>query len=214
MCARVLGVMVAGVEFARAAAVVEFVTILKRAWVFGDGGGNETGPPTSGVRPVRLTSGVNPVLMNDGSKGRCEETLTEEEPFTAPDKDEELGCCCGPASIAGDKGPDRRDPVANHGKPDDGSEGDARDARGGRVGLGVADSSWVVFELPFGFVFPLLLLLPFELELGRESLLLLSGVGEGWRMEGGDLREENDCSNGFGSRSRLEVVRWGERLIA
>lgn len=59
----VFGVIVAGLG-AICPAELAFVTIARNAAVFGDGGGNETGPPTRGVRPVE---GVRPVR----AKGRA-----------------------------------------------------------------------------------------------------------------------------------------------
>jgi len=55
---RVLGVIVAGVGWSWGAEEL-LVTKARKAAVFGEGGGKETGPPTSGVRPV---DGVRPVL--------------------------------------------------------------------------------------------------------------------------------------------------------
>lgn len=94
---RVFGVIVA---FELAPALL-FISARKAA-VFGEGGGKDTGPPTRGVRPV---PGVNPVrgvrpvrgvkpVRNEVSKGICE---AESEP------------CCGPANIAGERGPARRE---------------------------------------------------------------------------------------------------------
>lgn len=74
----------------------------RNAAVLGEGGGKETGPPTRGVRPVpgvnpvrgvRPVRGVSPV-RNEVSKGIWE---AESEP------------CWGPASIAGERGPARRE---------------------------------------------------------------------------------------------------------
>jgi hypothetical protein len=56
---RVFGVIVAGVGLSWGGAEEEFVTMARKAAVFGDGGGKLTGPPTRGVRPVL---GVSPVL--------------------------------------------------------------------------------------------------------------------------------------------------------
>ena len=91
MAFRVLGVIVAA-AFARAVdGVCGLFIIDKKAAVLGDGGGNEIGPARRGVRPepgVRPVRGVSPVLKSV----------------------EEDGCgSCGPASIAGDRGPARRE---------------------------------------------------------------------------------------------------------
>lgn len=94
---RVFGVIVA---FELAPALL-FISA-KKAAVFGDGGGKETGPPTRGVKPV---PGVNPVrgvrpvrgvkpVRKEVSKGKWD---AESEP------------CCGPASMAGESGPARRE---------------------------------------------------------------------------------------------------------
>lgn len=88
---RVFGVIVAA-AFARAEeGVCGLFIIDKKAAVLGDGGGKEIGParrgvsPEPGVRPVR---GVRPVLKSV----------------------EEDGCgSCGPASMAGERGPARRE---------------------------------------------------------------------------------------------------------
>ena len=88
---RVLGVIVAA-AFARAVeGVCGLFIIDKKAAVLGDGGGKEIGPARRGVRPVpgvRPVRGVRPVLKS-----------VEED---------ECGSC-GPASMAGDKGPARRE---------------------------------------------------------------------------------------------------------
>jgi hypothetical protein len=58
----------------------------------GDGGGNETGPLISEVRPVpgvRPVHGVRPVQKLDGSNIKGASPLG----------------CCGPASIMGERGP-------------------------------------------------------------------------------------------------------------
>jgi hypothetical protein len=88
---RVFGVIVAA-AFARAEeGVCGLFIIDKNAAVFGDGGGKEIGParrgvsPEPGVRPVR---GVRPVL-NSVEEGGCGS--------------------CGPASMAGERGPARRE---------------------------------------------------------------------------------------------------------
>lgn len=133
----------------------------RNAAVFGLGGGKDVGPPMSGVRPVRLTSGVRPERMLS--------------------KSEVPEYCCGPASMAGDSGPDRRDPARSplplkgqaNSLPD---EGDAMAAMGGRMGLeGVA-------PLPSGD--PLVLLLEPSLEEVRKCF------GE---ERGGRTRVEGEC---------------------
>lgn len=88
---RVFGVIVAA-AFARAEeGVCGLFIIDKKAAVLGDGGGKEIGParrgvsPVPGVRPVR---GVRPVLKSV--------------------EDDDCGSC-GPASMAGESGPARRE---------------------------------------------------------------------------------------------------------
>lgn len=88
---RVFGVIVAA-AFARAVeGVCGLFIIDKKAAVLGDGGGKEIGParrgvsPDPGVRPVR---GVSPVLKSTEADD-CES--------------------CGPASMAGERGPARRE---------------------------------------------------------------------------------------------------------
>lgn len=75
----------------------------RNAAVFGEGGGKETGPPTRGVKPVpgvrpvrgvKPVRGVRPVRNEAGSNGRCG-ALSEP--------------CWGPASMAGESGPARRE---------------------------------------------------------------------------------------------------------
>lgn len=84
----VLGVMVAP----EADGPEELVTMARNVAVFGEGGGKAIGPLPRGVRPVLKLerSGVKPVLKL-GSKALVDDW--------------------GPASIAGDKGPARSDPV-------------------------------------------------------------------------------------------------------
>jgi hypothetical protein len=85
MAFRVFGVIVAPPD-------TDELIMLRKAAVLGDGGGNETGPPIRGVRPVPGVSpvrGVRPVRKLDGSKARVPSALA----------------CCGPASMAGDRGP-------------------------------------------------------------------------------------------------------------
>lgn len=87
---RVLGVIVAA-AFARAVEGVWGFIIDKKAAVLGDGGGKEIGPARRGVRPepgVRPVRGVRPVLKSA--------------------EDDGWGSC-GPASIAGERGPARRE---------------------------------------------------------------------------------------------------------
>jgi hypothetical protein len=99
--------------------------MLRKAAVFGDGGGKDTGPPIRGVRPVPGVSpvrGVRPVRKLDGSNASWA------SPF----------CCCGPASIAGERGPALRE-LDNEVEEKPHwywSEGDAMDSIGGRMGLG------------------------------------------------------------------------------
>jgi hypothetical protein len=83
-------------------------TMAKKATVFGLEGGNETGPPTRGVRPMRCAKPARKVEVT--SKGRS----TEEEEAVAATRMMEGaafcgGCCCGPASMAGERGPARRE---------------------------------------------------------------------------------------------------------
>lgn len=76
------------------------LTKAKRAAVLGDGGGKPPGPPIRGVSPVLLTSGVNPVRTNELSN--------------APSPKDGVCCEAGPASIAGDRGPERREEARPH----------------------------------------------------------------------------------------------------
>lgn len=96
------------------------LTNAKRAAVLGDGGGKPPGPPIRGVRPVRLTSGVNPVRTNELSK--------------APRPSEGVCCDAGPASIAGDRGPERSEEARPH-DPKPWSAGLSRAAKGGNIGF-------------------------------------------------------------------------------
>lgn len=103
----VLGVIVA------AAALLPELTIARNAAVLGEGGGNATGPPTRGVRPV---DGVRPVRKDpDGSKlnnGGCiEPALAAKAAMEAAGWEVVVGCCCGPASMAGERGPARSELV-------------------------------------------------------------------------------------------------------
>ena len=88
---RVFGVIVPAAFTRAEEGVCGLFIIDKKAAVLGDGGGKEIGParrgvsPEPGVRPVR---GVRPVLNSA----------------------EEDGCgSCGPASMAGERGPARRE---------------------------------------------------------------------------------------------------------
>jgi hypothetical protein len=88
---RVFGVIVAAALARAEEGVCGLFIIDKKAAVLGDGGGKDIGParrgvsPEPGVRPVR---GVRPVLNSV----------------------EEDGCgSCGPASMAGERGPARRE---------------------------------------------------------------------------------------------------------
>jgi len=87
---RVFGVIVAAAFASAVEGVCGLFIIDKKAAVLGDGGGKEIGPARRGVRPepgVRPVRGVRPVL-----------------------KSAEDGCgSCGPASIAGERGPARRE---------------------------------------------------------------------------------------------------------
>ena len=94
MALRVLGVIVPA-TLERLAGPLLFI-IASKAAVLGLGGGKETGPPMSGVRPVpgvRPVRGVSPVRKAAGSKAArgwsCD--------------------CWGAVSIAGDRGPERRE---------------------------------------------------------------------------------------------------------
>lgn len=124
---RVFGVMVAALPFG-------LFIMWRKAAVFGDGGGKETGPPRIGVRPVpgvRPVRGVRPVLKVFGSKAMDGLALPS------------AWGCWGPASIAGDRGPERRefareDDVNAH---ENWSAGDEIDASGGRTGLGESERS-------------------------------------------------------------------------
>lgn len=106
----VLGVIVALAELSGPAADA-FVTMARKAAVLGEGGGNETGPPMTpaGVRPVpagvRPVPGVRPVRKEDESK------MEWWWPW-ACEVDELL--VWGPASMAGDKGPERRELGMDH----------------------------------------------------------------------------------------------------
>lgn len=115
--------------------------LLMNAAVPGEGGGKDpillliSGVrPVLGVRPVR---GVSPVRKLFGSKARVDWPV-------AP--------CCGPASIAGESGPERRE-LANEDEENheyDGSAGELIDARGGRTGLGECSRSDLTVELRSG----------------------------------------------------------------
>lgn len=83
---------------------VWLVTMAKKAAVLGDGGGKETGPPTSGVRPVRPTSGVRPV-RKAGCEGSQPPTVV-----LVPIDPARAACSFGPLRRAGDSGPLRRLP--------------------------------------------------------------------------------------------------------
>ena len=100
---RVFGVIVAAAELLLLL-FVELFIIAKKAEVPGDGG-KATGPPTRGVRPVpgvspvrgvRPVLGVRPVRKEEGSN------WIEDLSFVL--------LFCGPASIAGERGPARREP--------------------------------------------------------------------------------------------------------
>jgi hypothetical protein len=113
---RVFGVIVAP--------VAEELIMLRNAAVLGDGGGNETGPPIRGVRPVPGVSpvrGVRPVRKLDGSNASGASPL----------------CCCGPASIAGERGPALRELAMEVVEKPHWywSDGDAIDSIGGRIGF-------------------------------------------------------------------------------
>lgn len=115
----VLGVMVAA---ELGAPEVLLTMAARKAAVLGEGGGNDM-PPPRGVRPVLKLdkSGVKPVRNELGSKWEL----------------------CGPASMAGDKGPDLNELVrpADHGYALVSPAGEVMEATGGSRGLGVdADS--------------------------------------------------------------------------
>ncbi len=117
MALRVLGVIVAPAD-------ADELIILRKAAVLGDGGGNETGPPMRGVRPVPGVSpvrGVRPVRKLEGSNARGG------SPFA----------CWGPASMAGERGPALRElDIDVVEKPHwYWSEGEAMDSMGGRIGF-------------------------------------------------------------------------------
>ena len=178
-------------------APLEFCIIARKAAVFGDGGGNETGPPMSGVSPVpgvRPVRGVSPVRKEVGSKAGRGWSLLE------------LGW--GPASIAGDSGPDRNEfdmPDAEKPHVYDGSDGDEMLASGGRTGL---DSGGEPECARSGCWWE---------EEGRASSLAEVELEEAAEERVGDfcsvLTDESldgrakDCSKGLGSRSN--VVRRG-----
>lgn len=184
----VFGVIV-GLLFPAALFIME-----RNAAVFGDGGGKETGPPMSGVRPVpgvKPVRGVSPVRKLLGSNGRGAPGAC---PFASR----------GPASIAGESGPDRSELA----KDDDenqlyvGSAGDEIDASGGNIGFGDASRSFLTRAGDRGrSLFESVLLLPW-VEGPRASC-----TGE-WAtvrtLEAECLEEaEKDCSKGLGSRSKL-----------
>lgn len=86
---------------AAAAPAVAFVTMARKAAVLGEGGGS--GPEGCGVRPV---PGVSPVrTKSEGLKAIACETSTDWPGLDA-------GCCLGPASMAGERGPFRREEMA------------------------------------------------------------------------------------------------------
>jgi hypothetical protein len=118
MALRVFGVMVAPPD-------TDELIMLRKAAVLGDGGGNDTGPPIRGVRPVPGVSpvrGVRPVRKLDGSNASVPSPLD----------------CCGPASMAGDRGPALKELVMDDEEKPHWywSEGEAIDSIGGRIGLG------------------------------------------------------------------------------
>jgi hypothetical protein len=118
MALRVFGVIVAPPD-------TDELIMLRKAAVLGDWGGNDTGPPIRGVRPVPGVSpvrGVRPVRKLEGSNASVPSPLD----------------CCGPASMAGDRGPALKELVMeDEEKPHwYWSEGEAIDSIGGRIGLG------------------------------------------------------------------------------
>lgn len=141
MAEKVPGVIVpGGAPPAPVAELFWLVTMAMKAAVLGDGGGNDVGPPMSGVSPVRLTSGVSPVRMT--SKLDPGPLIT---PWWVPEAP--LGCAeageywAGPASIAGERGPARRlftsadPPLPKPQEKSPGAEGEAMDAIGGNFGF-------------------------------------------------------------------------------
>lgn len=113
---------------------VWLVTMARNAAVLGDGGGKETGPPTSGVRPVRPTSGVRPV-RKAGWEGSQPPT-----PVPLPARPD---WSFGPLRRAGESGPLRRlpdrTPLPNPQWPNVlGPPGEESEANGGRIGFGVS----------------------------------------------------------------------------
>ena len=79
------------------------MTIARNAAVLGDGGGKETGPPTRGVRPLE---GVRPVRPKEVEVSKLVMGIRACCCCCC-------GCCgcCGPGSIAGERGPERREPA-------------------------------------------------------------------------------------------------------
>ena len=72
--------------------VLPFATMLRYA-AFGAADGKAPGPPTRGVKPgVKPLRGVRPVRKLAGSNARWEGWSCD---------------CCGPANMAGERGPDR-----------------------------------------------------------------------------------------------------------
>jgi hypothetical protein len=93
----VFGVIVAAALVRLFEGVWGLCIMLRKAAVFGDGGGKDIGPPSKGVRPVpgvKPVRGVSPVRNEFASNG----WLTA---FWS----------CGPANIAGDNGPALRELV-------------------------------------------------------------------------------------------------------
>lgn len=180
-------------------APLEFCIIARKAAVFGEGGGKETGPPMSGVSPVpgvRPVRGVSPVRKEEGSKAGRGWSLLE------------FGW--GPASIAGDSGPDRNEfdmPEAEKPHVYDGSDGDEMLASGGSTGFvsggepewARSDCCWWEEEGRAASS-----LAEVELEEAAEER-----VGDFWRVLTDESLEgrAKDCSKGLGSRSK--VVRRG-----
>lgn len=205
----------------------EFI-IARNAAVLGEGGGKATGPPTRGTRGVRPVEGVRPVRnVPEGSKpnnGGCTEAALAARAATDVDGCDALdaaGWVCGPASIAGDNGPERNElemPAEENDHEYDGSDGDVIDASGGSIGFGVSPS-FPVRELLRECAFPFDVCEGDFLSDGGEPALtvlapsLLSGtllpvaaaLSDDRDDEERDVRDETekDCSKGLGSKSKL-----------
>lgn len=181
----------------------------RKAAVLGDGGGNETGPPRSGVspapgvRPVRGVSpvrGVRPVRKAAGSKGA---------------RGWSGFCCWGAVSIAGLRGPDRRElerDAEENAHEYEGSEGEEMASMGGRTVLrgsvlsGEWDDLWL--EPEEGREWGGWLCLSVSVEDGPMESLELGDFWAVRRDESFDGRAK-DCSKGLGSRSKVDRLGRG-----